>query len=175
MTWKGGNSLLHQIALLRYSTVRFKNWWRHVFKNVLCDVRQVVTLWNSAKETARRRDHSSRSFRTPRNEDSQNLKPLSTSESAKTILLTSESQELHPASWQAQKHIPCIHGSSGMPSLVRSLVLSGLVSCITLSLLYNACITLQPRSLAIFAVRDVIFMKQSDWSATGVALGTKTE
>ena len=61
-----------------------------------------------------------------------NLKPLSTSESAKTILSTSEAQELHPASWQAQKHIPCVHGSPSIPSMVRSLVLSGLVSCITL-------------------------------------------
>ena len=48
------------------------------------------------------------------------------------ILSTSEAQELHPASWQAQKHIPCVHGSPGILSLVRSLVLSGLVSCITL-------------------------------------------
>ena len=91
-----------------------------------------MTLWNSAKETVRSRNHPSRGFRTPRNEDSQNLKPLPTSESAKTILSTSEAQELHPASWQAQKHIPCVHGSPGIPSLVRSLVLSGLVSCITL-------------------------------------------
>ena len=51
--------------------MRFKNWWRHVFKNVLCDVTQVMTLWNSAKETARSRDHPSRGFRTLRNEDSQ--------------------------------------------------------------------------------------------------------
>ena len=91
-----------------------------------------MTLWNSAKETARSRDHPSRGFRTPRNEDSQNLKPLSTPESAKTILSTSKAQELHPASWQAQKHIPCVYGSPHIPSLVRSLVLSGLVSCITL-------------------------------------------
>ena len=33
----------------------------------------------------------------PRNEDLQNLKPLSTSESPKTILSTSEAQELHTA------------------------------------------------------------------------------
>ena len=114
--------------------MRFKNWWRHVFINVLCDVTQVVTQWNSAKETARSRDHPSRSFRTPRSEDLKILKPLSISESAKTILSTSEAQELHPASWQAQKHIPCVHGSPGIPSLVRSLILSGLVSCITLQL-----------------------------------------
>ena len=124
------NSLVN--GLFRFRSVRFKNWWRHVFKNVLCDVTQVMTLWNSAKETARSRDHPSRGFRTPRNEDSQNLKPLSTSESAKTILSTSEAQELHPASWQAQKHIPCVYGSPHIPSLVRSLVLSGLVSCIML-------------------------------------------
>ena len=49
-------------------------------------------------------------------------------------LSTSKAQELHPASWQAQKHIPCVHGSLGILSSVRSLVLSGLVSCITLRL-----------------------------------------
>ena len=119
----------------------FKNWWRHIFKNVLYDVTQVMTLWNCSKETAHCRDHPSRSFRTPRNEVSQNLKPLSTSESLKTILSTSEAQELHPASWQAQKHILCVHGSLGILSPVRSLVLSGLVSCITLqapSLLWSS-------------------------------------
>ena len=68
----------------------------------------------------------------PRNEDLQNLKPLSTSESPKTILSTSKAQELHTVSWQAQKHIPRIHESPGIPSLVRSLPPPGLVSCITL-------------------------------------------
>ena len=75
---EGKNSLVN--GLFRFCSVRFKNWWRHVFKNVLCDVTQVMTLWNSAKETVRSRDHPSRGFRTPRNEDSQNLKPLPTSE-----------------------------------------------------------------------------------------------
>ena len=50
----------------------------------------------------------------PRNEDLQNLKPLSTSESPKTILSTSEAQELHTASLQAQKLTPCIHRSAGI-------------------------------------------------------------
>ena len=68
----------------------------------------------------------------PRNEDSQNMEPLSTSESAKMILSTSEAQELHPASWKTQKHIPYVHGSPGIPSLVHSLILSGLVSCMML-------------------------------------------
>ena len=98
---EGKNSLVN--GLFRFCSVRFKNWWRHVFKNIFCDVTQVVTLWNSAKETARSRNHPSRSFRTPKSEDLQNLKPLSTSESAKTILSTSEAQEPHPVSWQAQK------------------------------------------------------------------------
>ena len=80
---EGKNSLVN--SLFHFCSMWFKNWWRHVFKNVLCDIRQVVTQRNSSKETARSRDHPSRSFRTPRNEDSQNLKPLSTSESAKTL------------------------------------------------------------------------------------------
>ena len=45
----------------------------------------------SSKETAYCRDHPSRSFQTPRNEDSQNMMPLSTSNSPETILLTFES------------------------------------------------------------------------------------
>ena len=47
----------------------------------------------------------------PRNEDSQNLKPLSTLERN----LTFEAQESHAASWQAQKHTPPIHRSPGIP------------------------------------------------------------
>ena len=46
----------------------------------------------------------------------------------------SEGQGLHTASWQAQKHIPRVHGSPGIPSLVHSLPPPGLVSCITLQL-----------------------------------------
>ena len=75
---EGKNSLVN--GLFHFRSVLFKNWWRHVFKNVLCDVTQVMTLWNSAKETAHSRDHPSRTFRTLRNEDSQNLRLLSTSE-----------------------------------------------------------------------------------------------
>ena len=139
---EGKNSLLN--GLFRFRSVQFKNWWRHVFKNVLCDVTQVMKPWNSAKETARNRDHPSQGFRTPRNEDSQNLKfPLSTPESAKTILSRSKAQELYPASWQAQKHIQCVYESSHIPSLVCSLVLSGLVSCIALQL--------QPPSLLLWS------------------------
>ena len=56
----------------------------------------------------------------------QEVKSHKASESPKMILSTSKAQELHTASWQAQKHRPCIHRSPGIPSLVRSLVLSGL-------------------------------------------------
>ena len=62
----------------------------------------------------------------PRSEDLLNLKPLVNSESPKMILSTCEAQELHTASWQVQKHIPRVHRSSGIFSLVRFLVLSGL-------------------------------------------------
>ena len=78
------------------------------------------------------------------------------------ILSTSEAQELHTASWQAQKYILRNHGSPGILLLVRSLVLSDLVSCVVLW-------------LPFIAVRDVIIMKQSDWSVTNMALGIKTE
>ena len=84
------------------------------------------------------------------------------------ILSTSEAQELHTGSWQAQKYILRNHGSPGILLLVRSLVLSDLVSCVVLQL---------PRLLWLpfIAVRDVIIMKQSDWSVTNMALGIKTE
>ena len=54
-------------------------------------VTQSLKLRKSSKETACCRDLPSRSFRTPRNEDSQNMKPLSTSDSPETILSTFES------------------------------------------------------------------------------------
>ena len=127
---EGKRSLVN--GLFHLCSVRFKNWWRNVFQNVLCDITQAMKLWNSSKETVCCRDHPSWSFRTPRNEDSLNLKPLSTSESPKTILSTSKAQGLHTVSWQAQKHIPRVHESPGIPSLVRSLPPPGLVSCITL-------------------------------------------
>ena len=48
---------------------------------------KALKLRKSSKETARCRNHPSPSFRKPRNEDSQNIKPQSTSESPETILL----------------------------------------------------------------------------------------
>ena len=86
---EGKNSLVN--CLSNFCSMRFKNWWRNVFKNVLCDVTQSLKLRKNSKETACCRDHSSRSFRTPRNEDSQNMKPPSTSDSPETILSTFES------------------------------------------------------------------------------------
>ena len=56
-------------------------------KIVSCDVTRSLKLRKSSKETACCRNHVSRSFRTPRNEDSQNVKHLTTSESPETILL----------------------------------------------------------------------------------------
>ena len=109
----------------------FKNRWRNVFKNVLCDVTQMLKLRQSSRETDRCKDHLSWRFQTPRNEDSVNL---SLCQPTKTILLTFEAQELHIANWQAQKHTPLVQRSSGTPSLVRSLTLVGLDSCIVLQL-----------------------------------------
>ena len=56
---------------------------------VLCNIKQWLKLRKSSKETARCRDHPCRSFRMPRNEDSQNMNPPSTSESPETIGLVS--------------------------------------------------------------------------------------
>ena len=105
---EGKNSLVN--CLSNICSVRFKNWWHNVFKNVLCDVTQSLKLWKSSKETTCCRDHPSRSFRTPRNEDSQNTKPLSTSDSLETILSTFESlrkfssSETHTARSQKSRH-----------------------------------------------------------------------
>ena len=96
--------------------------------NVICDVTQSLKLRKSSKETAHCRDHPSRSFRTPRNKDSHNMKSLLTSESRKTILSTFDADT---ASCQAKKHTACLQ-SPGIPLLVHSLVLPGLDSCISL-------------------------------------------
>ena len=86
---EGKNSLVN--CLFNFCSVRCKNWWRNIFKNVLYDVTQSLKLRKSSQETACCRDHPSRSFRTPRNEDSQNTKPLPISDSPETILSTFES------------------------------------------------------------------------------------
>ena len=127
--------------------------------NALCDVTQSLRPRKSSKETARCRDHPSWSFRTPRNQDSQNLKSLSTSESPKTILSTFDADT---TSCQAKKHSACLQ-SPGISSLVRSLVLPGL----------DSCISLQPPTFLCIAVHEIIHnaMKQLDWNATFVALG----
>ena len=133
---------------------------------MLCDVTQSLKLQKSSKETAHCRSHPSRSFRTPRNENSQNMKLLSTPESPDKILLTFEAHELHTASFQVQKHTPSFHRSPGILLLVVLWFYPGLV----------ARIALQPPSLLwspFSTVCDIIHMKQSDWSATIVALGTK--
>ena len=54
---------------------------------VLCNIKQRLKLQKSSKETVRCRDHPCRSFRMPRNKDSQNMNPL---ESPETILSTFE-------------------------------------------------------------------------------------
>ena len=64
------------------------------------------------------RNHPSQSFRMLRNEDSQNMKPLSTSKSPETILSTFEAQELDTAGYQAQTHTTSVHRSPGILSLV---------------------------------------------------------
>ena len=113
---EGKNSLVN--CLFNFCCVQFKNWWRNVFKNVLCEVTQSMKLQKCSKEMACCRNHPSRSFWMLRNEDSQNMKPLSTSESSETILSTFEAQELHTASFQAQKNTSTIHRSAGILSLV---------------------------------------------------------
>ena len=86
---EGKNSLVN--CLFNFCSVLFKNWWRNVFKNVLCDITQSLKLRKSSKETACCWDHPSRSFQMPRNKDSQNMRPLSTSDSPETIVSTFES------------------------------------------------------------------------------------
>ena len=73
-----------------------------------------------------------------------------------------------PAGTLGEAEDRLLRANLSIPLLVHSLVLSGLVSCVMLQL---------PGVLwsPFIAVRDIIFMKQSDWSTTNVALGTKTE
>ena len=118
-------------------------------KNVLCES---LNLQKSSKEMARCRDHPSWSFQMRRNQDSQNMKPLSTLESPEALF-----------SCQAQKHTPPVHRIAGVPSLV---VLSGSTSL-------HSPLTTYPSSAPFIAVCDVILMKQTDWSATIMALGAK--
>ena len=84
---------------------------------VLCDVTQSLKLRRSSKELARCRNHLSQSFRTPRNEDSQNMKPLLTSKPRDNLTGGFEAHKLHTASFQAQKHTPSVHEIPGIPSL----------------------------------------------------------
>ena len=115
---EGKNSLVN--CLSNFCSVRFRNWWHNDFKNVLCDVTQSLKLRKSSKETACCRDYPSRTFRTPRNKDSQNMKPLSTSDSPCQF----SSSETHTT--RSQKSW---HSFTG-----RSPVLQGLVSYIALQL-----------------------------------------
>ena len=112
--------------------------WRHT----------KLELRKSSKETACCREHPSRNFRMPRNEDSQNMKHLPTWSSGTSHCQLSRSEK-HTTRSQTSWH-----------SFVgRSLVLPGLVFSIALqlpSLLWSPCI----------AVCDVIRMKQPDRSAT---------
>ena len=64
------------------------------------------------------RDHPTQSFQMPRNKDSQSMKSLSTSESPETSCRHLKAQEFHTASFQAQRHIPPVHRSPDIPSLV---------------------------------------------------------
>ena len=82
------------------STWRGKIVWSTAYSIfVLCGLKFVTqrlkkcVVWchtrlASMKETARCRDHPSQSFQTPRNEDSQSMKHLSTSDSPEAILST---------------------------------------------------------------------------------------
>ena len=163
---EGKNSLVN--CLFNFCSVWFKNWWRTVFKNVLCDVTQSLKLRKSSKEMARCRDHPSRSFWMPRNEDSQSMKPLSTSQSPETILSTFESPGTSHCLFSSSETYTARSQKSWHSFASRALVLPGLVSCIVLqlsSLLWSPSI----------GVRDVVCMKQSDWSATIVVHGTKIE
>ena len=79
-----------------------------------------------------------------------------------------KAQELHTASFQATYTYTTCSQKSWHFFAGYALVLPHLVSCIwlqLLSLLWSPSI----------AVCDIIRMKQSDWSATNVALGTKIE
>ena len=168
---EGKKSLVN--CLFDFCSVRFKNWWCNVFKFVLRDITQSLKLWKSSNETARGRDHLSRSFQTPRNEDAQRCTKHEASVNLRKPWGPSyqhlKAQELHTASFQAQKHTPPINRSSGIPSPVFS-------GSTWLSLLHSVstalpCLLWSPS----IAVRDVTRRKQSDWRATIVAHGTKIE
>ena len=68
----------------------------------------------TVKETAHCRDHHSQRF--TKVETSVNLREI-----LRQSYLTFEAQELHTASWQAQKHTWPVHRSPGIPLLVYSL------------------------------------------------------
>ena len=92
----------------------------------------------------------------PKSEDSQSLKPLSSLKRRQSYL-SFENHQLHPASWQAQKHTLPIYKSSD----IYFLCWSSLWFCLVF------CIALQPPGLLwspFIAVCDVTRMKQSDWS-----------
>ena len=57
-------------CLFNFCSVWFKNWWRNIFKNVLCYLKQSLKVRKSPKEMARCRDHPGAPER-----HSQNMKP----------------------------------------------------------------------------------------------------
>ena len=94
------------------------------------DITKSLKLRKSS-EMAHCRDHPFRSFRTPRNEDSHSMKPLSTSESPETILLTFESPGTsHCQSLSSETYTA--HSQKSWHSFTgRALVLPGLVNTST--------------------------------------------
>ena len=127
---EGKNSLVNGLFCL--CSMWFKNWWRNVFQS---DITQAMKLWNSSKETVCSRDHPSWSFRTPRSEDSLNLKPLSTSESLRRSYRHLKLRDFTlPVGKLRNTYHTRVHESPGIPSLVRSLPPPDLVSCIMLQL-----------------------------------------
>ena len=99
---------------------------------------------------------------------SHNLKPVSTSERPKIILSTSEAKEVHTASWKAQKHIPCVHGSpwhSFASSFSDSVWLSLLyISTVKSSLVTTYCSTWRHFYEAIWLERH----QCGAWNKSGI-------
>ena len=129
---EGKKSLVN--CLFNFCSMRFKNWWCNVFKFVLHDITQSLKLWKSSNETARGRDHLSRSFQTPKSEDAQNMKPLSTSESPEDNLINIWKLRNFTLPVFKLRNIHCPLTEVLAFFHQCSLVLPGLVSCIVLQL-----------------------------------------
>ena len=148
--------------------MRFKYWWRNVFKNVLCEVTQSLklrknsrrlvagTILLGASERQETKIHKTWSFRQPQIAVRQFYRRLKVSGTSHCQFSSSET---HTA-----RSLKSWHSFAG-----RSPALQGLVSCKALQLPSH----LWPQSIGVRD--DIIRLKQSDWSSTSVALGTKIE